>query len=213
LLRLAAEANFRSRRPGRVAERGQAIYESFSVCYEARSTSSPTFFNLRLLSHYLHKLDSVYDEFVQAVDQSYRIDRRLSQTPSLPRAKAVALKISSKDIPLGLLCPTFGPLLYVARLGTVAAMLILAFVSLIVSHYDGLPIVAIWPAFRRRAWRTRPARAMIAGAPAAAVSVGVVSFGIWQEWLLSGLFIAAAFVALSARQSAAARGALLPGSE
>jgi O-antigen ligase len=74
-------------------------------------------------------------------------------------------------------------------------------------------IFAIWPAFRRRAWRTRPAQAMIAGAPAAAVSVGVVSFGIWQEWFLGGLFIAAAFVVLSARQSAAARGALLPGSE
>jgi hypothetical protein len=45
---------------------------------------------------------------------------------------------------------------------------------------------------------------MIAGAPAAAVSVRVVSFGIWQEWLLSGLFTGAALIALSARQSAAA---------
>jgi hypothetical protein len=61
---------------------------------------------LHLLSHYLDKLDSV-DEFVRAVDQNYRIDRRLSQDTSTPAAKAVALKISSKNIPLSLLCPTF----------------------------------------------------------------------------------------------------------
>ena len=36
------------------------------------------------------------------------------------------------------------------------AMLILAFVPLIVSRYDGLPIVAIRPAFRGRAWHSRP---------------------------------------------------------
>jgi hypothetical protein len=45
---------------------------------------------------------------------------------------------------------------------------------------------------------------MIAATVAAAVSVGLISFGIWQEWFLSGLFIAAAFAVLSARQSAAA---------
>jgi hypothetical protein len=39
---------------------------------------------LHLLSHYLRKLDCVYDEFVQAVDQSYRIDRRLSLDISTP---------------------------------------------------------------------------------------------------------------------------------
>ena len=33
--------------------------------------------------------------------------------------------------------PAFGPLVYAASLGTVAAILILAFVSLIVSHHDG----------------------------------------------------------------------------
>ncbi len=65
-------------------------------------------------------------------------------------------------------------------------------------------IFAIWHAFRSRVWRTRPAQAMIAATVAAAVSVGLISFGIWQEWFLSGLFIAAAFVVLSARQSAAA---------
>ena len=84
---------------------GRTIYKSFSVCYEARSTPAQPF-NLHLLSHYLDKLDSV-DEFVRAVDQNYRIDRRLSQDTSTPAAKAVALKISSKNIPLSLLCPTF----------------------------------------------------------------------------------------------------------
>jgi hypothetical protein len=68
----------------------------------------------------------------------------------------------------------------------------------------GPSIFAIWQAFRRPAWRTRPAQAIIAGTNAAAVSVGLVSFGIWQERFLSGLFIAAAFVVLAARQSAAA---------
>ena len=59
LLRLVAEAAFRSARSWSVAEHGRAIYESFSVCYEACGASSPTFFDLHLLSHYLRKLDSV----------------------------------------------------------------------------------------------------------------------------------------------------------
>lgn len=54
---------------------GQAIYESFSLCYEAYRASSPTAFNLHRLSHYPRKLDRVSDEFVEAVDPSYRIDR------------------------------------------------------------------------------------------------------------------------------------------
>ena len=116
---LAAEASFDPDGRGELLSSGRTIYESFSVCYEARSTPAEPF-NLHLLSHYLDK-DSVYDEFVTAVDQSYRIDRRLSQDTSTPAAKAVALKISSKNIPLSLLCPTFGPL-YAARLGAVAAM-------------------------------------------------------------------------------------------
>ena len=68
----------------------------------------------------------------------------------------------------------------------------------------GHSIFAIWQAFRRPVWRTRLAQAIIAGTNAAAASVGLVSFGIWQEWFLSGLLIAAAFVVLAARQSAAA---------
>jgi hypothetical protein len=59
----------------------------------------------------------------------------------LSRSKDVGLKVSSKDIPLSLLCLAFGPLVHAASLGTVAAMLVLAFVPLIVSHCDGLPTV------------------------------------------------------------------------
>jgi O-antigen ligase len=65
-------------------------------------------------------------------------------------------------------------------------------------------IFLIWHAFRMPAWRTRLTQAMVAGSFAAAVSVGLVSFGIWQEWFVSGLFIVAAFIVLAARQSAAA---------
>ena len=63
-------------------------------------------------------------------------------------------------------------------------------------------ILAIRHAFRLAAWRTRPVQAMIAATVAAAVSIGLISFGIWQEWFVSGLFIACAFVVMSARQSA-----------
>jgi hypothetical protein len=65
-------------------------------------------------------------------------------------------------------------------------------------------ILLIWHAFRMPAWRTRLTQAMIGGSVAAAVSVGLVSFGIWQEWFVGGLFIVAAFIVLAARQSAAA---------
>src|SRR5438552_4093684 len=51
--------------------------------------------------------------------------------------------------------------------------------------------------------RTRPVETMIAATTAAAISVGFISFGIWQEWFLSGLLIAAAFIVLSARLSVA----------
>jgi len=58
-------------------------------------------------------------------------------------------------------------------------------------------------AFRLPAWRCRLVQALIAGTVAAAAAVGLVSFGIWQEWFISGLFVTAAVVVLAARQSAA----------
>ena len=51
---------------------------------------------------------------------------------------------------------------------------------------------------------------MLVGTDAAAISVGLVRLGIWQEWFLGGLFIAAAFVLLAAKQSGKVPGALLP---
>jgi len=52
---------------------------------------------------------------------------------------------------------------------------------------------------------------MIAGTLAAAVSVAFVSFGIWQEWFVSGLFVSVACVVFAARQSiAAAEDAISP---
>jgi exopolysaccharide production protein ExoQ len=65
-------------------------------------------------------------------------------------------------------------------------------------------ILLIRHAFRIPAWRSQLVQGMIAGTTAAALSVGLVSFGIWQEWLVSGLFFGAAFVVLAARQSTAA---------
>ena len=69
------------------------------------------------------------------------------------------------------------------------------------------PLIALFQnAFRAAAWRSRLTQATISGSAAAAVSVALVSFGIWQEWFLSGLFVVAAFVVLAARLSGAAGG-------
>ena len=45
-----------------------------------------------------------------------------------------------EEIPLSLLCFWFGPLIYAASLGTVAAMLLLATCTLILSRCGGLPL-------------------------------------------------------------------------
>jgi len=47
-----------------------------------------------------------------------------------------------EDTPLSLLCFSFGPLIYAASLGTVAAMLLLAVCTLIAARADDLPIIA-----------------------------------------------------------------------
>jgi O-antigen ligase len=67
----------------------------------------------------------------------------------------------------------------------------------------GPVIFGMWRVLSDPAWRTKPAQATIAATTAAAASVGLISFGIWQEWFLSGLFIAVAFMVLCLRQSAA----------
>ena len=143
LLRLVAEAAFRSARSWSVAgHRAGYLRELLGLLRGVRRFKSNLF---RLASA------------LALSAQSSTVYRMSSSRPSttvtgstadcrwkspLPRAKAVGLKISSKDIPLNLLCLTFGPLPYGASLGTVAAILIFPFVSIIVSHHDGLPIVA-----------------------------------------------------------------------
>ena len=143
LLRLVAEAAFRSARSWSVAgHRAGYLRELLGLLRGVRRFKSNLF---RLASA------------LALSAQSSTVYRMSSSRPSttvtgstadcrwkspLPRAKAVGLKISSKDIRLNLLCLTFGPLLYGASLGTVAAILIFPFVAIIVSHHDGLPIVA-----------------------------------------------------------------------
>jgi exopolysaccharide production protein ExoQ len=62
---------------------------------------------------------------------------------------------------------------------------------------------AVGRAFRRRAWQGRATQAMFTASIASALSVSLVSFGIWQEWFLAGLFIAAGLAMLAARLPAA----------
>jgi exopolysaccharide production protein ExoQ len=57
--------------------------------------------------------------------------------------------------------------------------------------------------FRMPGWRTRLTQAMFAAAITSALSVSLVSFGIWQEWYLGGLFIVAALAVLAARAAPA----------
>jgi O-antigen ligase len=53
--------------------------------------------------------------------------------------------------------------------------------------------------FRVPAWRTRLTQGMFTAGLASALSVSLVSFGVWQEWYLAGLFLAAGVAALAAR--------------
>ena len=55
---------------------------------------------------------------------------------------AAKFRAIAEDIPLTLLCFWFGPLVYAASLGTVAAMLLLAACTLVAPRPDGLPIIA-----------------------------------------------------------------------
>ena len=57
----------------------------------------------------------------------------------------------------------------------------------------------LFRAFAAAAWRHRAAQAGFAAAWFGGMSVALVSFGIWQEWFLSALFIAAGVAALAAR--------------
>jgi hypothetical protein len=68
----------------------------------------------------------------------------------------------------------------------------------------GLLIVLFHYEFGAAARRRRLTQAAISGNAAAAVFVALVSFGIQQEWFLSGLSVVAAFVVVATRLSGAA---------
>lgn len=107
----------------------------------------------------------------------------LRRCPPWPDAGRVV--ISSETLPLH---PHNGILQVWLELGGVGMLLGLAPLCL------GLVRV-----FRMPGWRTRPAQAVFAASLAAALSVALVSFGIWQEWFLAGLFLAAGPAVLAAR--------------
>jgi O-antigen ligase len=61
---------------------------------------------------------------------------------------------------------------------------------------------ALWliaEGFSRPSWQGRATQAMLAASLAAALSVALVSFGVWQEWFLAGLGLALALALLAAR--------------
>src|SRR5947209_12351006 len=66
--------------------------------------------------------------------------------PSVPlflrHRLAAKFRVIAEDIPLSLLCFSFGPLIYAASLGTVAAMLLLAACTLVAPGPAGLAIIA-----------------------------------------------------------------------
>ena len=81
---------------GELLSVGQTIYESFSVCYEARSTPAQPF-NLHLLSHYLDKLESVYDEFVTGPStRATGSTADCRRTPPLPRPRQLRSRSAAR---------------------------------------------------------------------------------------------------------------------
>jgi hypothetical protein len=143
LLRLVAEAAFRSARSWSVAGHGAGYLRELLGLLRGVRRFKPNLFRLASALALSAQSSTVYRMSSSRPSTTVTGSTADCRWKSpLPRAKAVGLKISSKDIPLNLLCLTFGPLLYGASLGTVAAILIFPFVSIIVSHHDGLPIVA-----------------------------------------------------------------------
>ncbi len=63
----------------------------------------------------------------------------------------------------------------------------------------GLVIVMLARAYAAPAWRNPASQAVFGAATLAGLSVALVSFGIWQEWFQSALFVAAAVALFTAR--------------
>jgi len=143
LLRLVAEAAFRSARSWSVAGHRAGYLRELLGLLRGVRRFKPNLFRLASALALSAQSSTVYRMSSSRPSTTVTGSTADCRWKSpLPRAKAVGLKISSKDIPLNLLCLTFGPLLYGSSLGTVAAILIFPFVAIIVSHHDGLPIVA-----------------------------------------------------------------------
>ena len=143
LLRLVAEAAFRSARSWSVAGHRAGYLRELLGLLRGVRRFKPNLFRLASALALSAQSSTVYRMSSSRPSTTVTGSTADCRWKSpLPRAKAVGLKISSKDIRLNLLCLTFGPLLYGSSLGTVAAILIFPFVSIIVSHHDGLPIVA-----------------------------------------------------------------------
>lgn len=143
LLRLVAEAAFRSARSWSVAGHRAGYLRELLRLLRGVRRFKPNLFRLASALALSAQSSTVYRMSSSRPSTTVTGSTADCRWKSpLPRAKAVGLKISSKDIPLNLLCLTFGPLLYGSSLGTVAAILIFPFVAIIVSHHDGLPIVA-----------------------------------------------------------------------
>jgi exopolysaccharide production protein ExoQ len=106
-----------------------------------------------------------------------------------PAADAGRLALSSDILPLH---PHNAILQVWVELGAIGALL-----------GFGPLFCAVGRAFRRHAWQGRVTQAMFTASIASALSVSLVSFGIWQEWFLAGLFIAAGLAMLAARLPAA----------
>ena len=64
----------------------------------------------------------------------------------------------------------------------------------------GALLLVLARAFAARDWLSRSAQAGFAAACFGGLSVALVSFGVWQEWFLSALFMVAATATLAARQ-------------
>jgi exopolysaccharide production protein ExoQ len=107
----------------------------------------------------------------------------LRRCPPAPNAGTVAL--DSQILPLH---PHNAILQIWLELGGIGALLSF-----------GPAFLVIAGMFRRAAWRTRLTQAMLTASLGAALSIALVSFGIWQEWFLAGLFVAAGPALLAAR--------------
>ena len=113
LLRLVAEAAFRSARSWSVAGHRAGYLRELLRLLRGVRRFKPNLFRLASALALSAQSSTVYrmsSSRPSATVTGSTADCRWKSP--LPRAKAVGLKISSKDIPLNLLCLTFGPLLW-----------------------------------------------------------------------------------------------------